>query len=269
MKGIDPEGKRVTGALASSGSIDRDEEIILPEAWSLDAFRKNPIFLWAHAHRSQDPQNVLGTVENVSKTAAGLTADFIYDTDINPKAAMVFAQVQKGTIRGYSVGFVPKAWVTEYSPREQIDALPETARKALEMGKAFVVYTNVELVEISQVPVPSNPDALVGASIKSARLAELKQLEEASMPVPEKPATTEEKAAPDIEAIVKAAVQPLLEKVDALTEQLAKLAAPAPTEDPAIEDARKTLLAMDDAQLDAFFANATPQEREDALALIN
>lgn len=269
MKGIDTEGKRVTGALASSGSIDRDEEIILPEAWSLDAFRKNPIFLWAHAHRSQDPTNVLGTVENVSKTAAGLTADFIYDTDINPKAALVFAQVQKGTIRGYSVGFVPKGWVTEWSPREQIDALPETARKALEMGKAFVVYTNVELVEISQVPVPSNPDALVGASIKSARLAELKQLEEASMPVPEKPTVPEEKA-PDFEAIVKAAVQPLMEKVDALTEQVTKLAAPAPAEadeDAAIEEARNVLRAMTDEQLKNFFNTATAEMRADALAL--
>lgn len=280
MKGIDTEGKRVTGALASSGSLDRDEEIILPEAWSLDAFRKNPIFLWAHAHRSQDPQNVLGRVENVSRTSAGLVADFVYDTDINPKAAMVFAQVQKGTLKAYSVGFIPKAWVTDYSPREQIEALPEQARKALEIGKAYVVYTNVELIEISQVPVPSNPDALIGASMKSARLAELKKLEEETMSTPTEKAAeaaAELKAGPDIEAIVKAAVAPLIEKMDALKEQVAKLT-PAPAEsttaEPAAEQPSKAaeviarLAALPPAELVRTMAHMTPQERDAVKGLL-
>lgn len=274
VKNIDPEGKRVTGVLASSSSLDRDEEIILAEAWNIEAFKRNPIFLFAHASRSDDPQNILGRVENVQKTTAGLVADFAYDTDINPKAALVFAQVQRGTMRAYSVGFIPKGWVTDYSPREQIDALPEPARKALESGKAFVVYTNVELIEISQVPVPSNPDAMI-ASAKSARMAELKQLEEQmnnekTPAAPEKAveAAAELKAGPDVEAIVKAAVQPLVDQVAALTEQVAKLAAPPAEESSVIEEARKTLQGMDDAQLDAFFRGVTEQERADALALI-
>lgn len=278
MKGIDPEGKRVTGVLASSGSLDRDEEIILPEAWSIDSFKRNPIFLFAHASRSADPQNILGRVEKVEKTTAGLVADFAYDTDINPKAAMVFAQVQRGTLRAYSVGFVPKAWVTEYSPREQIDALPESARKALESGKAYVVYTNVELIEISQVPVPSNPDAMI-ASIKAARLAELKQLEDA-MNKDDKPA--QEAAAglqlgPDIEAIVKAAVQPLVDQVAALAEQVTKLAAPAPHEEPPAEEpsaavkAAETiakLAALPPAELVALMAEMSAEEREAVKGLL-
>ena len=278
VKGIDPEGKRVTGVLASSGSLDRDEEIILPEAWSIDAFKRNPIFLFAHASRSADPQNILGRVENVQKTTAGLVADFAYDTDINPKAAMVFAQVQRGTLRAYSVGFVPKAWVTEYSPREQIDALPETARKALESGKAYVVYTNVELIEISQVPVPSNPDAMI-ASVKSARLAELKQLEE-QMNKDNKPAeaAAELKPGPDIEAIVKAAVQPLVDQVAALTEQVTKMAtpAPAPEETPAADPAPAVkaaetiakLAALPPAELVALMSKMTEQEREAVKGLL-
>ena len=269
VKAIDTELRRVT-ALASTGSIDRDEEIILPDAWELDAFRRSPIFLWAHAHRSQDPQNVLGRVVNVEKVPAGLLATFEYDTDINPKAAMVFAQVQKGTIRGYSVGFIPRSWVTSNSPEDHRKALPEMARKALEEGRAFVVYTSAELIEISQVPIPSNPDALVGASAKSARLQELKQLEEATMSKPEEKAVTPEitpEPGPDIEAIVKAAVA---EAIAPLQEAIAKMAAPAvaeSTEDPAAEEARSVLRAMSDEQLKAFFAAASDQERADAMAL--
>ncbi|MFI0609214.1 MAG: hypothetical protein ACH37Z_15150, partial [Anaerolineae bacterium] len=122
--------------------------------------------------------------------------------------------------------------------------------------------------------VPSNPDAMI-ASAKSARMAELKQLEEQmnnekTPAAPEKAveAAAELKAGPDVEAIVKAAVQPLVDQVAALTEQVAKLAAPPAEESSVIEEARKTLQGMDDAQLDAFFRGVTEQERADALALI-
>lgn len=274
VKGIDTEGKRVTGVLASSGSLDRDEEIILPEAWSLEAFKRNPIFLFAHASRSADPQNILGRVENVEKTTAGLVADFAYDTDINPKAAMVFAQVQRGTLRAFSVGFVPRAWVTERSPREHLDALPEHARKALETGKAYVVYTNVELIEISQVPVPSNPDAMI-ASMKAARLAELKHMEEEMSKPAETPAPEPKKVydVPELVAKMERVAERLEKAIDAADKAAERLekAAPAPVveEEPAvIDEAWKALMAMDDAQLDAFFRGATEQERADALALI-
>lgn len=271
VKGIDTEGKRVTGVLASSGSLDRDEEIILPEAWRLEAFKRNPIFLFAHASRSADPQNILGRVENVEKTTAGLVADFAYDTDINPKAAMVFAQVQRGTLRAFSVGFVPRAWVTERSPREHLDALPEHARKALETGKAYVVYTNVELIEISQVPVPSNPDAMI-ASVKAARLAELKHMEEEMS----KPADASEQPGrhdlPELVAKMEQVAERLEKATDAAdkaAERLEKATPPVVEEEPAvIDEARKALMAMDDAQLNAFFRGATEQERADALALI-
>lgn len=206
--------------------------------------------------------------------------DFAFDVDINDRADLVFKQVKRGTIRALSVGFIPKAWVTDRSPRESIDALPEEARKALESGKAFVVYTNVELVEISAVPVPSNPDALFGASYKSLRMAELKEWED-RMNKPNQPAETPapEEKAPDIEAIVKAAVQPLVDQVAALTEQVTKMAAPAPA--PAAEEtpadpapavkAAETiakLAALPPAELVALMAEMSEQEREAVKSLL-
>jgi len=215
---------------------------------------------------------VLGRVVSVSIEPAGLLATFEYDTDINPKANLVFQQVQKGTMRGFSVGFLPKSWVTDYSPPEHIDALPEGPREALKSGRAFVVYTSAELIEISQVPIPSNPDALVGASVKSARLQELKQLEESTMDKKPEAAAVEEKAAelkagPDIEALVKTAVS---EAMAPVLEALAKLAAPAAEKSPEpapVNEALAKLASMTDSQLDNLLTNMTSDERKALLAL--
>lgn len=273
IKAIDEKTHRVQ-AVASSGTIDRDEEIILGTAWSLERFKSNPVFLYNHASRSDDPQNVLGQVMPEMRDEK-LHGTFDYDVDINPKAAMVFAQVQKGTLRAFSVGFIPKAWVTDYSPREQIDALPEDARKALESGKVFVVYTNVELVEISQVPVPSNPDALVGASLKAFRLKQLedemsKEITPAVKAAPEVAEVAAElKEGPDVAALVESAVAKAMAPV---LEALAKLA-PPPVEK-AVEPCAKSealaaLAALPQDQLDSVMANMDTDERKALVALLN
>lgn len=265
---MDETAKRVT-ALASTASVDRDEEVILPDGWMLDTFKRNPVFLYGHAHRSNDPQDLLGKVVSIEVVPAGLLATFEYDTDINPKAAMVFEQVKKGTQRAFSVGFLPKSWVTSYSPKDHLEALPEAARKALEEGRAFVVYTATELIEISQVKIGSNPDALTGAGLKAARLQELKSLEEPA--VNDKtpaPAPEPDKAAPDLGAIVKAAVA---EAVAPLVEALGKLAAPAPVEkaETAEDQLVKQLAALPDDQLQAVLSDLEPAERKHLLELIS
>lgn len=261
---MDETAKRVT-ALASTASVDRDEEVILPDGWMLDTFKRNPVFLYGHAHRSNDPQDLLGKVVSIEVVPAGLLATFEYDTDINPKAAMVFEQVKKGTQRAFSVGFLPKSWVTSYSPKDHLEALPEAARKALEEGRAFVVYTATELIEISQVKIGSNPDALTGAGLKAARLQELKSLEE---PAVDNNAPIELKAGPDVEAIVKAAVT---EAVAPLVEALGKLAAPAPVEkaETAEDQLVKQLAALPDDQLQAVLSDLEPAERKHLLELIS
>lgn len=268
---MDEEAKRVT-ALASTASVDRDEEVILPSGWLLETFKRNPVFLYGHQHRSNDPQDLLGKVVSIEIVPAGLLATFEYDVDINPKAAMVFAQVKKGTQRAFSVGFLPKSWVTSWSPKEHIDALPEAARKALEEGKAFVVYTATELIEISQVKIGSNPDALTGAGLKAARLQELKSLEEAT--VDKKPETVADlKEGPDLGAIVEAAVAkavaPLVEALGKLAPAPAEKAAPEPQVETAEDQLIKQLAALPDDRLQAVLADLEPDDRKHLLTLIS
>ncbi|GAG67621.1 unnamed protein product, partial [marine sediment metagenome] len=38
----------IVGAVASTGSTDRDGEILDPDGWDLRAFKKSPRLLWAH-----------------------------------------------------------------------------------------------------------------------------------------------------------------------------------------------------------------------------
>lgn len=225
---------------------------------------------------------MLGRVENLGLvtdgTTQGLQGNFVYDADINEKAALVFKQVQRRTLRALSVGFLPLAWVTEYSPDDHINALPEFARTALLTGKVFVVYTRSELVEISKVPIPDNPQALVGASFKAMRMAELKTMEEYMSNKPTTPsdvppvpaaveAAAELKEAPDLGAIVKSAVA---EAVAPLVEVLSKLAASPvekTTEANPAHEALAALAALDADQLDATLAEMTPEERKSLLAL--
>src|SRR5205807_1446535 len=35
----------------STGAVDRDADTLAPDGWQLDAYRKNPVVLWAHDYR--------------------------------------------------------------------------------------------------------------------------------------------------------------------------------------------------------------------------
>src|SRR4051812_39506127 len=82
---IDEENKTVR-FIISDNKPDRYNEIVDQATWNFKDFKKNPVVFWKH--RSDNPEDVLGTVieievsEDGSKTYATLK----FDTDINPKA---------------------------------------------------------------------------------------------------------------------------------------------------------------------------------------
>ena len=106
----------------------------------------------------------------------------IYETvtgeDINPKGEQVFKMYKAGFLKTFSVGFAPY----------QIDPLSEEDKKKYPIAGPFGDFgrrIKAELWEISAVPVPSNPQALV--------LREVKELMAMGMPKePEGEWTTEE-----------------------------------------------------------------------------
>lgn len=158
-KSIDKKNYTLT-ARASTMSIDRDGEIILPTAFDLTHFLKCPMFLWNHRWFGQ-PEDALGCVLDCRADGDAFMATFQYDVDEDERAAKIWRKVTKKnpSIRGFSVGFRMLEWVTAKSPKEMIDALPEAAAQALRRGDVWLVHTKVELIEISQVLIPCNTDS--------------------------------------------------------------------------------------------------------------
>src|ERR1700728_4339313 len=102
---IDSTAKTVTFTI-SDNQPDRMHEIVDQKTWNFKDYMKNPIVLFGHD--PSQPENVLGTAQSleIAKDGNSSLASLKFDTDINPKADLVFNQVIAGTLRCVSVGFI-------------------------------------------------------------------------------------------------------------------------------------------------------------------
>lgn len=135
--------KRIIEFIASTENVDRDGEVIKSTAWDLKNYLKNPVVQWAH--RYDEPP--VGKAPGISVRDGKLTLPVEFppagDYDY---ADIIYRLAKGGFISAVSVGFIPKEWEHGKSEKE-----PKRT------------YTQVELLEVSIVPVPSNPDALATA----------------------------------------------------------------------------------------------------------
>lgn len=151
-RGIDEQNGMVDLYIPmSTQSVDRDGEVIAAGAWrkTLPNFKKHPVLLSSHDYG--DLRKQIGQLTGLKITDSGLLAKPLYYINQgNEEADWAFNLAKKG-MAAFSVGFIPKKWEdghAENSPRR--------------------TYTEVELLEISQVCVPSNRDAIQGVRSKSA-----------------------------------------------------------------------------------------------------
>ena len=135
---------RVIRYAFSDASVARDHHTIAANAWGLENFLKNPVFLWAH-DAGEPP---IGRVVNLGTENGILRGEVEYaDRDTYPFADTVYRLVKGGFINATSTSWIPLDWTI--------------ARDKSRPGG--VDFTKVELLEISQVPVPALPTALVEA----------------------------------------------------------------------------------------------------------
>ena len=134
-------GRSVT-FVASDPSVGRDMHTIQPGAWQAANFLRNPVFLWSH--RADEPP--IGRVTNLYTTArARLMAAVEYaERDAYPFADTIDQLVKQGFLSAVSTGWIPLEW--------------KAARDRSQPGG--LDFTLVELLELSQVPVPALPTAL-------------------------------------------------------------------------------------------------------------
>ena len=180
---------RVRSFVASSEAVDSYNTVIKSDAWDLERFTRNPVILFGHASRELP----------IGKGSAGvkskqlmLEVDF-FDAEINPMAESAIRILDAG-VMGVSVGFAPLEW--EYNEeRETGDAWMDAFFPPLD-------YTRVELLEVSVVTIPANPDAFpVGREAVQRRF--LERLDARRAPVGPTPEQQSAALATFVERIVR------------------------------------------------------------------
>jgi HK97 family phage prohead protease len=135
--------------VASDKSIDRDNERILPSAFkNLKTYlAKNPVILFGHdynrppvgkAVKGKITDNELILDIEFADTGFGKEIKYLYD---------------EGFMNTFSVGFIPKNWELDEN--------------------GYRTFTEAELLEVSAVPVPANPNATILRTAKEFNLNEI------------------------------------------------------------------------------------------------
>jgi HK97 family phage prohead protease len=127
--------------IASDATLDRGGEVIEAAGWRLDNFRRNPVF--QNAHNYGNIIFTLGRAQIAEVRGGRLFLRVLFAADINPMARLAYDLYRRGFLNAVSVGFLPRRWEngTERTPWR---------RRFLEQ----------ELLEVSAVAVPANPNAL-------------------------------------------------------------------------------------------------------------
>ncbi|MBW1990789.1 MAG: HK97 family phage prohead protease [Deltaproteobacteria bacterium] len=138
-------GDRILEFIGSTGHVDRYGDVIEVEGWDLRHYKKNPVFLWAHDYR----QPPIGKALKVEKTDKGLLFRIKFPTSEEyPFADTIYKLYLGGYMRATSVGF------------QDLEREPITDKEGKQTGWR---YKRQELYELSAVPVPANPQALIMA----------------------------------------------------------------------------------------------------------
>jgi HK97 family phage prohead protease len=150
-------GASILDFIASTGTLDRYHEVIEPVGWRLDSYRRNPVF--QNAHNYGDILFTLGKALVTEVRSAGgsqaLCQRIQFAADVNPVARIAYGLYQGGFLNAVSVGFIPLRW-------EEPNATKGTACPRRR-------YLEQELLEVSAVAIPANPDALALA-VKSGAI---------------------------------------------------------------------------------------------------
>ena len=135
--------------VASTATLDRYREVIEPAGWQLDSYRSNPVF--QNANNYGDILFTLGKALSTEVLSVGggqaLCQRIEFATDVNPVARIAFGLYKGGFLNAVSVGFIPLKWE---------DGGASAAGAAAPRRR----YLEQELLEVSAVAIPANPDAL-------------------------------------------------------------------------------------------------------------
>jgi len=123
----------------SSGTVDRDGDMLDPSGWVFNNFKKNPVMLWSHNAGVGERRPPIGKIEDVQVKDGKVYFTPKFDLK-DPFAKEIHRKYKEGFLNAFSVGFLPLEW------------------EETETGYHF---KKQEALEFSAVNVPANPEALV------------------------------------------------------------------------------------------------------------
>lgn len=137
----------INAVVGSTNVLDRMGDSISQDGWDLTSYKSNPVILWGHNVKEERPpigKALKVWLEGKQERSKKLMFQVKFDLQ-DTFAAEVFRKIKDGFINTVSVGFLPSEW-------EDIEpSNPWGGRR----------YTKQELLELSFVPVPANPEAVV------------------------------------------------------------------------------------------------------------
>lgn len=133
------EESRQVEVVVSTETKARDDAVIHQDGWDLDHYGRNPVVLWAHDIRS------LPIAKTVETRVEDKNLIQVHEFAEHSAAEEVFQAVRSGFVNATSVRWLPG----DYEWRK-------------EGGQEILHFTRGhQLLEVSYVPVPSDPGALV------------------------------------------------------------------------------------------------------------
>lgn len=127
--------------LANANTVDRMKERIVPSAWQLDNYKKNPIVLFDHGHDPTFGFMPIGKAVIVEAKDEGLYTKIELSSSKTEKISAIRDLVEEGILKTFSVGFDPKSTAKADDDPDGIE------------------ITKAELIETSIVPIPMNQDS--------------------------------------------------------------------------------------------------------------
>jgi len=143
---------------ASDETLDRYDEVVDAAGWQLDHYNRNPVI--QNAHQYGDILFTIGRAERTVVEGGALVQTWRFASKENPMAKIARDLYRGRFLHASSVGFIPREWVNG-------DKSSAFRRK----------YTKSELLEVSAVGIPANPNALaLAVKAGAVEVSDLREL---------------------------------------------------------------------------------------------
>ncbi|WP_322290519.1 HK97 family phage prohead protease [Paratractidigestivibacter sp.] len=147
------KGRKFT-FVASDASRDSSGTVLNQAGWALDRFNANPVIGYQHkvyggSSDTDDPDNIIGKGRAYVEDGKLMVDVELEPEGDNPLADKVCRKLHFGSLNAVSVGFVPTGKSRWGEAEEAADGSTPT-----------LYFEGQELLEISVVNIPANPNAL-------------------------------------------------------------------------------------------------------------